>query len=220
MRRVTLIFMLGLSMLACSVSDITSLIPGTPAPPPPTAIPMETVYVTSTSIPSMTPTQPTPTFTTTPTLFYSGPSATPSLTPLPTGTLWSVGGGANLLTPQSVGFAGIVISGPLLYWGSCQPNFIKVIARVTDIVKTHDVTLWLRLKDKKSSDTTNWGGGAIMDNDKQGNFSYTLTAQNITGYHNYKSAWVQYQFVARDKYHNEVGRTAPYLDQLSIAPCP
>lgn len=220
MRRVILILMLGLILSACTISDVTSLLPGTPTPPPPTAIPTETVYVTSTSTPSITPTQPTPTFTTTPTLFYSGPTATPSGTPVPTSTIWTMGDRNNLLTPQSYGFAGIVISGPLLYWGSCQPNSIKVIARVTDIVRTHDVTLWMRLKDKKSDDTTNWGGGAIMDNDKKGNFTYILTAQNITGYHNYKSAWVQYQFVARDKDRKEVGRTAPYLDQLSIAPCP
>ncbi len=220
MRKAALIFVLGLSMMACSVSDITSLIPGTSTPPPPTAIPTETVYVTSTSTPSLTPTQPTPTFTTTPTLFFSGPSATPSFTPFPTSTLWTLGERNNLLTPQSYGFAGIIMSGAVLRWGTCQPNFIKVIAKPSDIVKTHKVLMFLRLKDKTSDDTTKWGGGADMDGDRKGNFSYTLTADNITGYRNYKIAWVQYQFIAVDKFFNVIGRTAPYLNNLTISPCP
>ncbi len=50
MRKPALIIMLGLSMLACSVSDFTRLIPGMPIPPPPTAIP--TLAHTPTPTPS------------------------------------------------------------------------------------------------------------------------------------------------------------------------
>ncbi|MBI1855855.1 MAG: hypothetical protein HYR93_08345 [Chloroflexi bacterium] len=220
MRKAALIIVFGLFMQACSVPDITALIiPATPTSPPPAASPTETVYVTPSQTPSVTPTLPTPTFTTTPTLVFSGSTATPSFMPLPTSTLWILTQN-NLLTPQSYGFDEILVSGPLLYWGSCQPNTIKMIARVSNVILTRDVLIFLRLRDKTSDETTEWGGGAIMDGDGKGNFTYILTAQNITHYREYKSAWVQYQFIAADRKLNVIGRTAPYLNSLSIAPCP
>ena len=224
MRKLVLFFALGLFMSACSVSDITRLLPGTPTPAPPTAIPTETVYVTSTSTPTMTPTQPTPTFTTTPTLLYSGPTDTPSDTPSPTSTLWTMGQGLtslNPLTPAATGFSAYSMSGNILHWGVCPPNSIQVIAKPSDIVRTHFVLLFLRLQDKQYPfEATHWGSGAIMDSDGRGTFAYTLTAENVPGYQAYSQAWVQYQFVALDKNRIPIGRTQVVLNSIAYSPCP
>ena len=219
MRRAALIFMLGLSLTACSVSDITSLIAGTPTPPP-TGIPTETVYVTSTSTPSITPTQPTPTFTTTPTLVYSGPTATASATPLPTSTLWKLSPGSNPLTPEQYGFISYSMDGNILHWGICPPNKIHATARPTEIVRTHFVLLFLRLQDKQYPfEATHWGSGAIMDSDGKGTFTYTLSAENLPGYRDYTQAWVQYQFVALDKDRIPIGRSKVILNNIAYSPC-
>ena len=223
MRKTVLIFILGLTLSACSISDITSLLPGTPTPLPPTAIPTETVYVTSTSTPTITPTQPTPTFTTTPTLLYSGPTALPSDTPLPTSTLWTAGQGitsVNALTPSVSGFSSYSMSGNILHWGVCPPNKIQVIARPSDIVRTHYVLLFLQLQDREYPYAAfHWGSGAIMDSDGKGTFTYTLTAENIPGYKAVSQAWVQYQFVALDKNKVPIGRTEVVLNNIAYSPC-
>jgi len=222
MRKAALIFLLGLSMAACSVSDLTSLIPGTPTALPPTVTPTETLYVTSTRTPSLTPTRPTPTFTATPTLIFTGPTATPSDTPSPTGTLWTLNQGTptNPVTAELNGFYSYEMGGDILHWGICQPNSIKVIAKPSDIVHTHNVLLFLRLQDRQSPVYTHWGSGAIMDSDGKGTFTYTLTAKNLPGYREFMLAWVEYQFVATDKKLNVIGRTPVVLNGIAYSPCP
>ena len=228
MRKPALIIMLGLSMLACSVSDITRLIPGMPISPLPTAFPIETVYVTSTSTPSIMPTQPTPTFTPTPTLIYLGSMGSPSDTPIPTGTLWTVGQAVsspnsvtpNSNTPEASGFSSYSMSGNILHWGVCPLNKIQVVARPSDVTHTHFVLLFLRLQDRESPfEATHWGSGAIMDSDGKGTFTYTLTAENLPGYREFTLAWVQYQFVATDKKLNVIGRTQVVLNSIAYSPC-
>lgn len=212
-------FLLVLSLLLSSCSAMP-LFPPTSTPAPPTATFTLTVYVSPTVTPSITPTQPTPTFTDTPTLIYSGPTPTPSSTPQPTGTIGllitevSVQG-----TPESGLFTSIQISGNQIFWGSCKQTFVTFKAHVID-PKAQLVTIWLRLQDKNSDESTDWGGGAIMDGDGNGTFTYILTYKNISHYSEFKSAWVQYQLVASDKKLNRIGATRLYLNNLSIAPCP
>ncbi len=213
------LFLLLLSLLLSSCST-SFLFPPTPTPAPPTATFTATVYASPTLTPSVTPTQPTPTFTETPTLIYSGPTATPSNTPQPTSTIGLLITEVSAQgTPESGLFTSVQVSGNQIFWGSCKQNFVTFKARVTN-PKVQLVTLWLRLQDKNSDESTDWGGGAIMDGDGNGTFTYILTYKNISHYSEFKSAWVQYQLVASDKKLNRIGATRLYLNNISLAPCP
>lgn len=212
-------FLLLLSLLLSSCSTMF-LFPPTPTPAPPTATFTETVYVSPTVTASITPTQPTPTFTVTPTLIYSGPTATPSSTPQPTSTVGLLTTDTSFqLTPESAVFSSVQISGNQIFRGTCKPNSVKFTARVVD-PKAQIVTLWIRLQDKGSTDSTDWGAGAIMSDDGKGTFTYNLSYKNIPHYSVFDSALVQYQLVASDKKLNRVGATRVYLNSISLARCP
>jgi hypothetical protein len=218
MKKIILLPALGLLLFACSYTD---LLPPTPTPAPPTASPTKTVYVTPSRTPSITPTQPTPTFTGTPTLVYSGPTELPSGTPLPTSTIGLLVTNEPIdLTPQDTVFTTILVSGNRIFWGTCEPAFVKVTVHVVDASEVQKVLIFLRLKDPKTGESTDWGGGAIMDSDGKGTFTYILTAKSFSHYRDFASAWGQYQFVATDAKLNVVGRSMQYLNNITIAPCP
>ncbi len=225
MKKVAAIAVLILLLSGCSYADFTKLLPAapTPLPPPDTATP--TVYMTPTETPTITPTQPTPTYTTTPTLIYLNgvPAATDTQTP--PATLWVLATATPSLegTSSLVGngpFSTILVPGKQLLWGSCEPSVIKVTVKVQDSVPAHTVLIFLRLKDTNSNDTTTWGGGAIMDRQGGGVFTYNLTAKAFEHYHDYMRAWGQYQFVALDNHLDRLGASSQFLDTLTIAPCP
>jgi hypothetical protein len=218
MKKAALLPVLGLLLLACSY---TSLLPATPTALPPSASPTRTVFVAPTRTASITPTLPTPTFTETPTLIYSGPTPEPSNTPEPTSTIGLLVTKEVIgLTPQDSVFTTIQLSSNRIFWGTCEPNFAKATVHVVDASKVHSVLIFLRLKDPKTGDSTDWGGGAIMDSDTKGTFTYILTAKSFSHYREYLSAWGQYQFVATDSKLSVIGRSAQYLNSLTIAPCP
>jgi hypothetical protein len=218
MKRAALIPALGLLLLACAYTDF---LPATPTPAPPAASPTKTVHVTASSTASITPTLPTPTFTLTPTFIYSGPTEEPSNTPEPTGTIGLLITQQPInLTPQDPVFTTILVSGNRIYWGTCEPNFAKVTVHVVDPKAVDKVLIFLRLKDPKTGESTDWGGGAIMDTDNKGTFTYILTAQSFSHYREFASAWGQYQFVATGDKLEVIGRSAQYLNSLTIAPCP
>jgi hypothetical protein len=225
MKRLAFLASIGLLLAGCSYTDY---LPGaaSPLPPPPTAT--ATVYMTPTETATITPTQPTPTFTSTPTFIYPNGRPAPSLTPSPLPTLWRATGSAPALSPNLPGqalpslgpFASVLMSGPKLYWGSCEPSSITATAKVAAGMPVHSVLIFLRLQDTNSPDTTQWGGGAIMQRQGGGLFTYDLTAKSFEHYRNYKSAWGQYQFVALDSSLHRIGATGQYLSNLTIQPCP
>lgn len=218
MRKTPLILVLGLFLTSCSYAI---LLPPTPTPPPPTLSPTDTVYVTPSSTPTLTPTQPTPTFTGTPTLIYAGPTATASNTPEPTSTLALIATKSPLiLAPRSDAFASVSISTNAIFWGACKPSSVQVKTEVVGGLGTHTVLLFLRLKDKNSDRATEWGAGAIMDSIGNRTFTYTVTLQALTHYTEFKSAWVQFQLVGTDRALHVTGRTQQFLENLSIGPCP
>ncbi len=216
MKKTGLIVLLGLFAVACSFSDIASLIPISSTP---LASPAAISTLTPSDTPTITPTLPTPTFTDTPTLVYSGSSPTPQTFLFMTGTIGVSGTDYSMLTPQ-VGFNSVRVSGNMIRWGSCEPSSVKITAYVTDPIKEHSVLLFIRLKDTKSNDMTDWGYGADMNSNQNGIFTYTVFAKTIPHYRDFLIAWVQYQLVAFDRNLHEVGRTQPYLSSLTIGPCP
>ena len=91
---------------------------------------------------------------------------------------------------------------------------------MTDASLIHTVLLELSLKDVKTGEITAWGGGAIMDSDGKGTFTYTLTAKNFEHYRDYARAWGRYQVVAFASGMHRLGGSKLYLNNLTIAPCP
>ncbi len=218
MKKTALLFALGLFALSCSVSDVSGLILTTPAAPLPSST--STIYVTPGETATITATLPTPTFTNTPTFIYSGPTDTPSDTPLPTTTVGALTSNGAALTPQlGFGFSSVQISGELILYGKCQPNSVKFSATVTDPANVATVTIWVRLVDTITGEYTDWGGGAIMDGDNRGNFTYDYGFASIPHYHDFLSAYVQYQLVAKNSQFKDLGRTQPYLHNILLKPC-
>jgi len=225
MKKIALISTLVLMLLACSVSDVSNIMSPLFTP---TALSLatKTVYVTPSDTPTITETLPTPTFTGTPTLMGSGLTANPSETESPTvtpvasaltGTI-PVSAGNSLTTPD-VGFTSVRISGNILRWGGCEPSSVTFTAQMVDPTTVASVTLWIRLSNPPSGEATKWEAGAIMNGNKTGTFTYTLTRKNISHYNEYPNAWLQYQIVARDANGNDVGRTRPYLNNITLARC-
>lgn len=223
MKKIYFIPILCLLVTACSY---TILIPTTPTSSAPDVLPTDTEYATFTLTPSITPTQPTPTFTSTPTFIYSGPTPTSSGTPQPTGTIGVLVATATpassqlQLTSESPVFDSVLISGNQLVWGtSCQANTIKVTAHVASGYGVTSVYLFTSLNDQATNTTTDWNNGAIMDDSGNGTFIYNLTASVIKFYKDFASAIVRYQLAATNAKHLVVGRTQPYLNNITIGQC-
>src|SRR5512143_2661327 len=211
-----LIFLSG-----CSYADLLPVAPTAP-PPPDTAT--ATLYLTATETPTITPTQPTPTFTSTPTLIYLNGVPAPTDSPTPPATRWVLSTTTASVEAQPLlgngPFSTILIPGKQLFWGTCEPSSLKVAVKVQDNVPAQTVLIFLRLQDTKTGDTTQWGGGAIMDRGDDGVFTYTLTAKSFEHYRDYMEAWGQYQFVALDRQLQRIGASTQYMNNLTIAPCP
>jgi len=235
MNRKRLIPLLSLLISGCAIPNLVN----TNATNPQLLVQTTTNQVlTQASTSTLIPTLPTATFTETPTLIYLDP--TPMMTPegISTETLTPVlvsteaiatnlsstqnptGTPPIQTVPKNSLFTTIAISGERILWGGCEPSYVKVTAHIDDLSKVHIVTIWLRLANKKSGDTTDWGGGAIMNDDGKGNFAYSLTAKSFSHYREYIDAWGQYQLVASDRNLDRIGASAQYLNNLSVAPCP
>jgi hypothetical protein len=117
-------------------------------------------------------------------------------------------------------FSTILMSDKHLYWGSCTPSSINATVKLVDGFQAFGVMIMLRLQDVQSGATTEWGGGAIMDKQGNGVFTYTLTAKSFTHYKEYLQALGQYQFVAYDANLHRIGASTQYLNDLRIARCP
>ena len=224
MHKTHIITLLSLLLSGCSY---TQFLPGAPTSAPPTATATATIYMTPTQTASITPTQPTQTFTSTPTLLYPNGTPEPSLTPSPLPTLWIIAtASGDLATAASQPLVGngpfqtVLVGGKQLFWGSCEPSSVKVTVQVAHEVPAAIVLIMLRLQGVKTGDTTEWGGGAIMDKQDNGVFTYTLTAKSFTHYREYLQALGQYQFVALDANRQRLGASTQYLNNLTIAPCP
>ncbi len=223
MRKAGLIALISLLLSGCSFTglpDLRSFLP-TPVPPSPTAT--ATIYLSPTASPTITPTQPTPTFTLTPTLIYPNGTPIPSTTPNPDATLWVLPTGTGTPEEQPLlgngPFATVLVPGKELFWGSCDPNVLKITVQLQSGVRAVGVVMALRLQDTQSAEHTEWGQ-AIMDKHDGGVYTYDLTAKAFTHYREYKLAYGQYQFIAYTTGLAHVGSSQVYLNDLTIKPCP
>jgi len=217
--------MLCLFLVGCSALPDLARLLATPTPIPPTdtptpflsetPAPTQNLFATSTSTPiTFTPTVTqlgaelfTPTNTETP---FPTPGAPPAVL------------GDSYFTPVGTGFLAILISNNTLYWneGPCMPRNIKVSAFVEDLINTHQVLLFMRLREKKNTlNLTDWGAGAIMVPADNGSFNYNVHTWNIRRYYYFKDAWLEYQLVAVDEEQEVIGRTPIYDRNISLVRC-
>lgn len=225
------IVVLTIFLSSCaSLADLANIIvTPTPSPLPPvtatfeatsTPAPTQNLFATSTSTPL--------TFTPTPTqlgaeLFTPTPTATqfPTLAQPTYGLPPDVFSG-TYFTPVSFGFLTILTSSGVLYWneGPCSPRTVKFSAFVQDILATHRVLLFTRLREKRNTlQVTDWNSGAIMSRAENGSFNYDLSKDNLRRFIYHKDAWIEYQLVALTETNEIIGRTQIYDRQLSLVRC-
>ncbi len=224
MKKVGIVALIGLLLTGCSYTDIMNLLTTPTVPPLPTDT--ATIYVTPSDTPTITPTLPTPTFTLTPTLIYPNGTPVPTFTVTPLATPYIVASPIATTGPLPMPgidkgpFASIVVSGSQLKWGGCEPSSVTATVKVSPGIPAAVVTMWLRLQDVSSGETTDWGGGAIMNKQGGGVYTYNLTAENWEHYREFTRAWGQYQFVASDSQLHRLGGSGLYLNSLTISHCP
>jgi hypothetical protein len=126
-----------------------------------------------------------------------------------------------LFTPSPNIFMSVVRSTDLIVWGStCEGSrSIRFTATVQYVRRLRYVTLWYRLQDKYSSRHTEWGGGAIFNDNDQGMYFYTLDLSQIQRYRYYEDAWFQYQLVASTASQKVLGRSVVSRSDVSLTHC-
>ena len=223
MKKITILTLLPLLLLACTFSELP-LLPQPAAPQPSdTAAP---VLPTETFTPEIPPT-----FTFTPTLIGARPSSTPTETPVPTDTILYLTPPTETLTPppsaqpqteptidlQGTGFTSIDQSTDQIYWGACQPNDVIIAVQMTNPSQVSSVVLFVKFRDKATSNGTGWDKGTSMD--PHGDGSYTLTL-NGKGMDHYNNAWIVYQIVGTDRGGIPVARSPVFNESLTLSICP
>jgi hypothetical protein len=81
------------------------------------------------------------------------------------------------------------------------------------------VLLFIRLQDKYSGRSTEWGAGAIMSDNDQGKYFYTIHLDQIEDYEQFTDAWLQYQFVASTVGLTRLGSSVVDRTSVSLTHC-
>ena len=222
MKRSVFIVLILLLTGCSSLSDLSFLQTPTVAPTvpvQPTATPFglppsntPDVFVINTEPPTTTPLTNTPEITFTPTITY-----TP--TNLPTITLAPID--PSLFTPSPNYFISVQRNTSLLVWGStCDgTRSIKFVVQTVPSPKLKWVLLFIKLQDKYSSYATDWGAGAILSDNDQGVYFYTIQLDQIARYRTFEDAWLQFQFVGLDKSREAIGRSVVSRNEVSLTHC-
>lgn len=224
----------GLMKRSVFILVIVSLLSGCTALP--VSIPfLQTPTQVSSPQPTVTPYSLDPTHT--PDLFvlntlaatttpYTGTAAITN-TPLPTSTptirstITLEPLSPNLFTPSPNLFMSVQRSTDVIVWGStCEgARSIRFTTQVMAARRLRYVTLWYRLQDKYSGRHTDWGGGAIMSDNDQGTYFYTLELSQIDRYRFFEDAWFQYQLVASTATQKVLGRSVVSQTDVSLRHC-
>jgi hypothetical protein len=166
---------------------------------------------TPTTVVSFTPT-PVDTFTPTSVISFTPtnvdtftPTNVPSFTPTP--------------VPAGLSFKPN-ISTSQIYAGDCGTNQVTIQAYVTNPSLVSGITLFLKLKNQTTGESTSWSEGDTMDPAGNGWYQRTVSSTSIPGYNDYKKSWILYQFVATNG-GSIVGRSPVYSDiGLSLCSAP
>lgn len=211
MKKIYICLLCALLSFSCSV--LTPLATSTPVP---------TSTNAPTDIPSSTPTIPTPTFTSTPTLVgQKTGTPTPELTFTPdvVASLFLFTPNTSTPSPQMTGFIAVSVSEKEFYKsGECLPTTVKFTAQASDIGATAHVDLFVRFKSKQSDTASEWTR-ISMDTIGAGTFVHDLTAEEMKGGITFQNPWVQYQFVATKANTREIGRTDIFSERLTLLEC-
>ncbi|MCC6298819.1 MAG: hypothetical protein IT314_05950 [Anaerolineales bacterium] len=145
------------------------------------------------------------------------PTATP--TTRPTITLEPLD--VNLFTPSAQLFVSTQRSTSQLIWGyNCDgARSIKFITTIVKPKRLKYVLLFIRLQDKYSARRTDWGAGAIMNDNDRGTYFYTLHVDQISEYEKFEDAWLQYQFVGSTVGLTVLGRSVVSRNEVSLTSC-
>lgn len=195
---------------------------------PATAGPTDTPPSSATSYPTATNTRDPfaintegPTQTLEPGVTPLPPTQTQPYTPTfrPTITLEPLD--PSLFTPSPNIFNFVQRSTNQVIWGyNCDgPRSIQFIVTVTPVRRMKYVLLFIRLQDKYSGRGTEWGAGAIMSDNDQGKYFYTIHLDQIDGYDQYQDAWLQYQFVASTIGLTRLGASVVDRTSVSLTHC-
>jgi hypothetical protein len=170
------------------------------------------LFVLNTLPPTTTPAVGTPLVTVTPLPVFT-PTFRPTITLEPINP--------SLFTPSPNLFLSVQRSTNALVWGStCEgARSIRFTAQVMPARRLRYVTLWYRLQDKYSGRHTDWGGGAIMSDNDQGTYFYTLELSQIHRYRFFEEAWFQYQLVASTATQRVLGRSVVSRSEVSLTHC-
>ncbi len=217
----------SLLVVACSTTSLfpvtpTLLVPAVSLPtetlPPPTSVPTETFFFTSTLSPSMTPASTSTSLPTSTSTSTSTAPVTETMTPL--AIIQATATSLIQPTPQGPVFESVTTSGTQINWGdTCDTNSITVTAQVVSGFNVTSVLLFTRLQSQNGNTTTAWNNAISMHDDGFGTFTYDLSSKVLTYYKDFNAAWVQYQLVATNIQQQEAGRTQVYLNSLMIQHC-
>src|SRR5215216_268833 len=170
------------------------------------------LFVINTAQPTTTPPTGTPLVTDTP---------FPTFTPTFRSTITLEPVDPSLFTPSPNLFLAVQKNTSQLIWGyNCDGSrSIMFTAQVLPAKRLRYVTLWYRLQDKYSGRHTDWGGGAIMKDNDQGTYFYTLELNQIDDYKSYEDAWFQFQLVASTATQRVLGRSVVSRSDVSFTNC-
>ena len=211
------------TLTACSLNDVVSLLITPTVPPTPVDTSTPTVVYT----PSLTPTiTAVPSFTSTPTKAglesqFDVPSLDaeplPTLILVPTATS---GPKISFFSDPGSLILSISVSDDILFWGYCNtPKYVDFDVRLASSIRVTYVLLFLRLVDKGGNQSTAWGVGAIMK-EKSGNlYTYRITPDKLVHYNEFKDAWMEYQVIVTTGGLKNLDRSPVYRNELSLRYC-
>ncbi|NJC97673.1 MAG: hypothetical protein FIB03_15280 [Anaerolineae bacterium] len=220
-----IIILLAVVITGCSALPVDLSFLNTPTAGP-TNSPEPTVTLITSREPTNTPDlfalnteAPTNTFDPGAPVVTSTRQPTSTATVRPTITLEPVN--PSLFTPSPNIFLSVQRSTDQLVWGStCDgARSIQFIVQAMAVRRMRYVLLFYRLQDKYSGRNTDRGGGAIMKDNDQGTYFYTLELDQLDDYRTFEDAWLQYQFVASTAGLTVLGRSVVDRTSVSMTHC-